>query len=110
VLNFFASWCSACQSEAAGLASVAQHLPAKVSLVGIDINDARTSATRFIDRYHLGYPVGFDAQGDVAAAYGVSALPTTVFISQSGRVVARHVGAITPAALTHQVAQLLAHT
>ena len=110
VLNFFASWCSACQSEAAGLASVAQHLPAKVSLVGIDINDARTSATRFIDRYHLGYPVGFDTQGDVAAAYGVSALPTTVFVSPSGRVVARHVGAITPATLTHQVAQLLAHT
>lgn len=110
VLNFFASWCSACQSEAAGLASVAQHLPAKVSLVGIDINDARTSATRFIDRYHLGYPVGFDAQGDVAGAYGVSALPTTVFVSPSGRVVARHVGAITPAALTHQVAQLLART
>ncbi len=110
VLNFFASWCSACQSEAAGLASVAQHLPSKVSLVGIDINDARTSAAAFIDRYHLGYPVGFDAQGDVAAAYGVSALPTTVFISPPGRVVARHVGAITPAALTHQLAQLLAHT
>ena len=110
VLNFFASWCSACQSEAAGLASVAQHLPAKVALVGVDINDARSSASAFIDRYHLGYPVGFDAQGDVAAAYGVSGLPTTVFVSPSGRVVGRHVGAVSPAALTHQITQLLGKT
>ena len=110
VLNFFASWCSACQSEAAGLESVAQHLPARVALVGVDINDSRSSAGTFIDHYHLGYPIGFDAQGEVAAAYGVSGLPTTIFVSPQGRVVARHVGAISPSALTHQIIQLLGKT
>jgi thiol-disulfide isomerase/thioredoxin len=109
VLNFFASWCSACQAEAPGLASAAQSLPAKASLVGVDINDSRSAAQAFVKRYHLGYPIGFDAQGDVAAAYGVSGLPTTVFVSPEGRVVARHVGAISRAALIHQVTQLLAH-
>ncbi len=110
VLNFFASWCSACQSEAAGLASAADRLPATVRMVGIDVSDSRASADAFVDRYHLGYPVGFDAQGEVAAAYGVSGLPTTIFVSPLGRVVARHVGAITPSALTHQITQLLGKT
>lgn len=109
VLNFFASWCSACQAEAPGLAAAAHSLPAKTSLVGIDINDSRSAARAFVARYHLGYPIGFDAQGEVAAAYGVSGIPTTVFISPSGRVAARRVGAISRSALIDQVHQLLTH-
>ncbi|MDA8295277.1 MAG: redoxin domain-containing protein [Actinomycetota bacterium] len=108
-LNFFASWCSACQAEAAGLEQAAQALPGNVRLVGIDINDTRSSARAFVRKNHLTYPIGFDAHGDVAAAYGVSGLPTTVFVSPSGKVVARHVGAISSAALSHEVSTLLGH-
>lgn len=107
VLNFFASWCSACQTEAAGLERAAQILPTGVTLIGIDINDKRSSAQAFVHRYHLGYPIGFDAHGDVAAAYGVSGLPTTVFVSPGGKIIARHVGAISTAALTHEANTLL---
>ncbi|MHB1734277.1 MAG: redoxin domain-containing protein [Ferrimicrobium acidiphilum] len=106
VLNFFASWCSACQSEALGFASVARHLPGNVKLVGIDINDSTSAVHTFIDHYHLPYAIGFDGQGSVAAKYGVSALPTTVFISPKGRVLMRHVGSITSSALSRQLAQL----
>ncbi|MGC8514111.1 MAG: redoxin domain-containing protein [Acidimicrobiales bacterium] len=109
VLNFFASWCSSCQAEAAGLATADRNLPGSVRLVGIDVNDTHSSATAFVDRYRLAYPVGFDANGDVAAAYGVNGLPTTIFVSASGRVVARHIGDISPSALTQQAAQLFGH-
>lgn len=96
----------ACQAEAAGLASVAQHLPSAVILVGVDVNDSRSSARAFVDCYHLAYPVGFDAHGDVAAACGVGGLPTTVFVAPPGRIVARHVGTVSGAALTHQITLL----
>ena len=109
VLNFFASWCSACQAEAAGLASVEGQLPATVRMVGVDVSDTRSSADAFVGRYHLPYPIGFDAAGDVAAAYGVSGLPTTVFVSPTGRVLARHIGGISSSTLTHEVGRLLGH-
>ena len=108
-LNFFASWCSACQAEAAGLTTADQHLPGTARLIGIDVSDSRSSVHAFIDRYHLAYPVGFDAHGDVAAAYGVSGLPTTVFVSPSGQIVARHVGDISPTGLMDELHRLLAH-
>jgi peroxiredoxin len=73
------------------------------------VNDSRSSARAFIDRYDLAFPVAFDALGDVAVAYGVSGLPMTVLVSPSGRIVARHVGAISPSALVGQLHRLRAH-
>jgi len=107
VLNFFASWCSACQAEATGLAAAARSLPPGVHLVGVDVADSASSAESFVHRYHLPYPVGEDPQGNVAGSYGIAGLPTTVFVSSTGRIVERHVGAISPAALTAEAARLL---
>ena len=106
VLNFFATWCSACQAEAAGLAAEARKVSGEAQFVGIDVDGNRASADPFVRRYAIGYPVAVDPSGSVAAAYGATGLPTTVFISASGREVGRHVGAISPGALTAEVDQL----
>lgn len=109
MLNFFASWCSACQAEAAGLASAAGQLSPTVRMVGVDVSDTRSSADAFMSRYHLPYLIAFDAAGDVAAAYGVSGLPTTVFVSPGGRILDRHIGPISSSGLANEVGRLLAH-
>ncbi len=107
VLNFFASWCSACQAEASGLATAARQLPAGVRLVGVDVGDSASAAEKFVRRYQLPYPVGEDPQGNVAGSYGIAGLPTTVFVSATGMIVDRHVGVITPAELSAGATRLL---
>jgi cytochrome c biogenesis protein CcmG/thiol:disulfide interchange protein DsbE len=106
VLNFFATWCSACQAEAAGLGAEARTLAGKAELVGIDVDGNAAQAAGFVRHYGIGYPIGIDASGSVAAAYGVTDLPTTVFVSASGREVGRHIGAISPGELAAEVDQL----
>ena len=106
VLNFFATWCSACQAEAAGLGAEARRLAGKAELVGIDVDGNATQAAGFVRHYEIGYPIGIDASGSVAAAYGVTDLPTTVLVSASGREVGRHIGAISPGELAAEVDQL----
>ncbi len=106
VLNFFATWCSACQAEAAALAAEARSLSGEAQFVGIDVDGSRASAAGFVRHYAIGYPVAVDQSGSVAAAYDATGLPTTVFISASGQEVGRHIGAISPSALAAEVDQL----
>ncbi len=40
----------------------------------------------------MDYPSGFDAAGEVALDYGLFGMPTTVFISGDGRIVASRLG------------------
>jgi cytochrome oxidase Cu insertion factor (SCO1/SenC/PrrC family)/cytochrome c biogenesis protein CcdA len=106
VLNFFATWCSACQAEAAGLGAEAHQLAGKAELVGIDVDGSASQVEGFVRHYGIGYPIGVDASGSVAAAYGVTGLPTTVFVSASGRELGRHIGAISPRELAAEVDQM----
>ena len=106
VLNFFATWCSACQSEAAGLGAEAKRLAGRAEFMGIDVDGGAAQAEGFVRRYGIGYPVGVDATGGVAAAYGVTGLPTTVFVSASGQEVAFHIGAISARELAAEVRQM----
>jgi peroxiredoxin len=44
-------------------------------------------------------PVLSDTSGTIAGAYGVTGVPTAVFIDASGRIVSQHVGGTTAAEL-----------
>lgn len=110
VINFFASWCTACQAEAAALETAARRFAPGVAFVGVDVNDSKASIGTYIARHHLSYPVGFDHSGAVAAAYGVTGLPTTVFVSPTGQIVARHVGRVSPGGLDRQLARVRPRT
>lgn len=107
LVNFFASWCTACRAEAPTLEAAARRFARRVRFVGIDVDDARSSASAFVRHYHLTYPVGVDSNGEVAASYHASGLPITVFLSPSGAVVGRQVGAIGQKALLGQLHSMI---
>ena len=93
VINFWASWCFPCQTEMPLLESAYRSDHRAVQFLGIDTDDRRGAAIRYLARVHVTYPSLFmPERGPVAISYDVIGLPITVFISARGTLVGRHVG------------------
>jgi cytochrome c biogenesis protein CcmG, thiol:disulfide interchange protein DsbE len=99
VVNFWASWCDACRTETPLLESAYKSERGSVDFLGIDTNDTRGAAIAFLSKVHASYQSLFDPNGQMASAYGLFGLPTTVFISASGRMLGRHLGQLDAATL-----------
>lgn len=89
VLNFFASWCGPCKREAPVLEQVwRQDKGSNVVVLGVDANDSRGDAQRFVHAHGVTYPIVFDHDGLVAANhYDISDLPVTYVLNPHGRIV-----------------------
>jgi cytochrome c biogenesis protein CcmG/thiol:disulfide interchange protein DsbE len=92
VVNFWASWCIPCRTEMPLLQSAHLSEHGAVRFLGIDSNDTRSAALAFLGQVHVTYRTLFDPDGGVASSYGLIGLPTTVFISASGKMLGRHMG------------------
>jgi cytochrome c biogenesis protein CcmG/thiol:disulfide interchange protein DsbE len=105
VLNFWASWCTACGTESSRLAQAARAERGKVVFVGVDVNDFGSDARRFLERHHVNY-VSLRARGSsLYDAYGLIGLPETYYLDRRGRVVAQTVGELTPQKLAAGIAR-----
>jgi cytochrome c biogenesis protein CcmG, thiol:disulfide interchange protein DsbE len=95
VVNFWASWCAPCREEAPYLEQVWRDNRSRdVVVVGLDSRDFREDARRFVRRFDLSFPIGFDGAGDVSKDYGVRAYPETYVIDRQGRVVDAIIGEV----------------
>lgn len=110
VLNFWASWCyPACYEEAPVLERGWQAYRERgVLVLGVDIQDTREAAEKFIRDFALTFPNAPDPAGRVSIEYGVYGVPETFFIDRRGRIRGKHVGAVTEEALRTNVERLLA--
>jgi cytochrome c biogenesis protein CcmG/thiol:disulfide interchange protein DsbE len=109
VINFFASWCPACQSELAAFGTTASHFGHSVAFVGIDTNDSAPGlAATLARRAGVAYPLLRDiGSGTVATAFGINHLPTTFIVGADGRIRAELPGAATKAELERILAPLV---
>lgn len=106
VVNFWASWCPPCRGEMPAMQAASRRLAGQVRFVGIDTNDQRGNATAFLRTTGVSYRVGFDPNATVAAHYGVYGLPTTFFISPTGKLLGHQVGGLSEARLIALIHQL----
>jgi cytochrome c biogenesis protein CcmG, thiol:disulfide interchange protein DsbE len=92
VLNFWASWCEPCKDEAPLLEDAWQrYRDDGLVVLGIDAQDFRTDARRFVERYGLTYPIAFDGHGSTLGRFGTTGFPETWFVGRDGRLVGDHV-------------------
>jgi cytochrome c biogenesis protein CcmG/thiol:disulfide interchange protein DsbE len=95
VLNFWASWCPPCKSEAAPLEQEWLRYGGRgIQFVGVDKTDIASDARTFVAAHKLTFPMLVDGSGDVTNTYGVSQLPETYVLNAKGTVVAHLAGPI----------------
>ena len=95
VINFWASWCVPCRSEASTLEGAWRASRGLgVLFVGVDTDDSEESAREFVREFGITYPNGLDPDGEITVDYGVVGLPVTFFVGRDGTIERRWVGEI----------------
>jgi cytochrome c biogenesis protein CcmG, thiol:disulfide interchange protein DsbE len=95
LINFWSSTCVPCVKEAAALQAVyTRNRGAGLIVLGIDPEDFKSDARRFIDHHGITYPNVNDVGEHVADRYGITGTPETYVIDRRGRVVQILIGPI----------------
>ena len=86
VVNFWASWCEPCKSEAPRFQAAHKRYGDRVAFVGVDTADYSADAGRFLGRYGVTYPNVRDPDRSVLGKYGGLPIPRTFVIAPNWQV------------------------
>lgn len=106
VLNFWASWCTACRQEAPVLRAGARAHAGRVLFLGVDIQDLSGDARGFARNNGMNYVSVRDRGNDMYQAYGLTGVPENYFVDARGRIVAHIPGAVSRATLEQGIAAI----
>jgi len=90
IVNVWASWCAACQSEHNVFIRGARRYGDSISLVAINYKDELVNAKRWLNRLGDPYQWSFhDLSGRAGIELGVYGVPETFFVNKEGIIVAK---------------------
>ncbi|MEO8898723.1 MAG: TlpA disulfide reductase family protein [Candidatus Dormibacter sp.] len=103
VVDFFASWCYACQGELPGMATVSAQLKGKVTFVGVNSQETGDGMA-MAQHYGIGWwPLAADRGGAEDSGLrdnlGAAVMPVTAFYDATGKLLDVVPGAISQADL-----------
>lgn len=105
LVNFWASWCEPCRTEAPDLQSFYErHRKDGVTVVGIDLDDTTEDARTFVEEFGLTYPQLRDGDGDERRdAYGMTGFPESFLIDPQGKLAVIRRGPVDERVLREQI-------
>jgi cytochrome c biogenesis protein CcmG, thiol:disulfide interchange protein DsbE len=87
VVNKWASWCGPCRFEFPFFQKQVAKRGKQIAFLGLDAEDSRDGARRFLDKFPVPYPSFYDPKSEIAETFhGDRSFPTTVFYDRDGRV------------------------
>ncbi|MBI3754240.1 MAG: TlpA family protein disulfide reductase [Deltaproteobacteria bacterium] len=108
VVNFFASWCRPCRTEAPVLQRVYETYKDKgMVFIGIAIEDKEAKVAAYVKEFGIAFPVGIDATGNIAEAYKIYGIPKTFIMDKHGRFSYIRMGEITEADLIKEIEKVV---
>ena len=102
VLNFWATWCGPCKTEAPAFSRFASENP-DIPVIGLAVDSGSASRIRRTVRDRkITFPVAI-ADNALQRKYDISTLPTTVVLDKEGKVKKVHVGIMSERNLANAV-------
>jgi len=95
VINFWATWCVPCRTEAPLLERAAKRYDDRVVFIGVDVRDFNGDAKNFVEKHGLTYLIAYDGPAKLWEPWGITGLPETFFVDRSGTIIDHKVGEIT---------------
>jgi thiol-disulfide isomerase/thioredoxin len=110
LINFWATWCTACQAEMPAIEQVWDRYRGRgLDVIAVDFREGNKAAMqRFLSQVGAKFTAALDPDGKIADAYGVTfGLPTSVFVDRDGTVRVIHLGQMAPDFIDQQALSLL---
>jgi len=110
LINFWATWCTACQDEMPAIEQVWDRYRGRgLEVIAVDFREGNKAAMqRFLRQAGVKFTAALDPDGKIADAYGVTfGLPTSVFVDRDGTVRVIHLGQMAPDFIDQQALSLL---
>ena len=93
LVDFWASWCGPCRQAFPKYDAMGKrHAEAGFVVLGVNVDEQRADAERFLKAVPVSFEVAFDSGGNAPRAFGVTAMPTSYLVGRDGRVRAVHLG------------------
>ncbi|MGH7707993.1 MAG: TlpA family protein disulfide reductase, partial [Vulcanimicrobiaceae bacterium] len=102
-INIFASWCPPCRQELPAVVGAYSKYRGAVAFLGVDEQEPAVAVRPFVKAMKLTFDVGLD-RGQMAATYGASSIPESIFIDRRGVVRAIVHGPISSTTLANDLA------
>jgi cytochrome c biogenesis protein CcmG, thiol:disulfide interchange protein DsbE len=111
VLNFWASYCDPCKSEAEMLERVWQDYKDRgVVFLGVNTDDIESDARGYLTTYGITYPNAPDKGERMEDAYRITGIPETFIVDASGEITHHSEGEISESELRTEIEKALGKT
>lgn len=88
LLNFWASWCDPCKTEAPAVERAYKRYKAQgLQVIGANVDDLSSKARAFIKKYGITYPNWVYSSANATRDFGTRRMPETFVIDRDGNVV-----------------------
>ena len=106
IINFWATWCTSCLAELPEFKEVQREIGVEnLNIVAVNTGEDASTAQKWVERLGLdAFHITLDPTLVVSDAYGVSGMPTSVFLDADGVVRATYVGQLDKALLREYLA------
>lgn len=87
LLVFWASWCPSCVEEMPLLNEWHKKFSGQgLTILGVNVQESPGEILEFRKKQSIDYPIVLDEEGEIAEAFGLVGLPSSVFLAKGGEI------------------------
>lgn len=108
VINFWGTYCPPCVREMPALQAQWEKWGSQgVEIIGINVGENKMTVENFVAQTGVQFPILRDPNREAVKSYGVGPMPTTFFVTASGKIDHIRIGELDLSTLDKQIEQLV---